>query len=150
MRSAERGFTLLVMGFILGFLGLGVYAYEYRSAVLGFPLAVGLVTCLLCLGDLLKGRRRPAAARAGAATAPTPPTLAELGRGTAWVVAVLPLVAVLGYAIGLPLYVLIFLRAHGQGWRLSGLLSLATLAVVYLGFAKLLGVPLPLPPMGLS
>jgi len=67
-----------------------------------------------------------------------------------WLVAIAPMVLLLGYLVGLPLYVLVYLKAHGQGWRLSGLLSLATLAVVYLGFVKLLGVPLPLLPPGLT
>ena len=67
-----------------------------------------------------------------------------------WVVAIVPMVFLLGYPMGLALYVFVYLKSHGQGWLTSGLLALGTLAVVYLGFARLLGVPLPALPLGLS
>ena len=62
----------------------------------------------------------------------------------------MPVVFILGYVIGLPLYVFAYLKVHGQGWRLSGVLSLGTLALVYLGFVKLLGILLPVLPIGFS
>ena len=70
--------------------------------------------------------------------------------GMMWVLAIVPFVFLLGYVIGLPLYVFAYLKVHGQGWLLSGALSLGTLAVVYLGFVKILGVLLPVLPVGLS
>lgn len=146
MGKADRTFSFFVMMFILGFLGIGALHYTYEWSVLRFPFVVGIVTCLLCLGNLAKGARRPAAA-SGAGDRPLP-----VGRtlpAVLWVMAVVPFVFVLGYVIGLPLYVLVYLRTHEQGWVLSTALSLCTFAVIYLGFVKLLGVRLSVLPPGL-
>ena len=155
MSRAERNFTIFVMLFILGFLGLGVYHYEYKWPVLRFPLLVGLVACLLCVGKLVKGRRGAEAGSAiGVPAEGAGPEMrlsfSQAWPGMMWVLAIVPIVFLLGYVIGLPLYVFAYLKAHGQGWFLSGVLSLGTLAVVYLGFVKLLGVPLPVLPVGFS
>ena len=67
-----------------------------------------------------------------------------------WVAAIAPVVFSLGYVVGLPLYVFVYLKTHGQGWIMSGALSLSTLALVYLGFVKIMGVHLPVLPVGFS
>ena len=155
MRNAERNLTIFVMLFILSFLGLGVFRYEYEWMVLRFPLLVGLVACLLCVGNLAKGARGAQAARganklAKGDTTHDPLTFRQALPAMIWVAAVVPVVFLLGYVIGLPLYVFVYLKAHEQGWITSGALSLATLGVVYLGFVKILAVPLPVFPVGLG
>ena len=153
MDKADRNFTIFAMLFTLGFLGLGVFHYRYDWMVFRFPLLVGLVVCLLCVGKLLKGRRR-SAPRSGngvpaeGAVAVGRLSYSETWPTVIWVVSIVPVVFLLGYVIGLPLYVFAYLKAHGQGWRLSVALSLGTLAVVYLGFVKALGVLLPVLPVG--
>lgn len=152
MGKADRTFSLFVMMFVLGFLGIGALHYAYEWSVLRFPFVVGLVTCLLCLGNLAKGARRPAAVSAAGGRAGDGDEPLPVGRtlpAVLWVMAVVPFVFVLGYVIGLPLYVLVYLKTHEQGWVLSAALSLCTLAVIYLGFVKLLGVRLSVLPLGL-
>ena len=155
MSKADRNFTIFILLFVLGFLGLGVFHYEYEWTVIRFPLLVGLVAGLLYLANLAKGRR---GARSRSATgvpaegvgAERPLSFGQAWPGMMWVLAIVPFVFLLGYVIGLPLYIFAYLKVHGQGWLLSGALSLGTLAVVYLGFVKILGVLLPVLPVGLS
>lgn len=155
MGKADRTFSALVMVFVLGFLGLGYFHYAYEWTILRFPFVVGLFTCLLCVADVLKGLHGGKAVpvsngSAGDDAGEGPLTLRQAWPAMCWVAAIVPFVFVLGYVIGLPLYVLLYLRAHGQGWGLSAVLSLSTFAVVYLGFVKLLGVRLSVLPLGLS
>ena len=155
MGTAERNLTIFTLLFVLGFLGLGAFYYEYEWIVLRFPLLVGLVACVLCVGNLVKGLRDSKTVGdpgkvAESGTGPAPRTFRQVLPAMMWVVAVVPVVFLLGYAIGLPLYVFAYLKTHGHGWRLSCVLSLGTLAVVYLGFVKALGVLLPVLPIGFS
>ncbi len=158
MGKADRTFSALVMVFVLGFLGLGYFHYAYEWTILRFPFVVGLFTCLLCVADMLKGLHGGKAVpvsngssngSAGDDAGEGPLTLRQAWPAMCWVAAIVPFVFVLGYVIGLPLYVLVYLRAHEQGWVLSTALSLCTLAVIYLGFVKLLGVRFSVLPLGL-
>ena len=121
--------------------------------VLRFPLLIGLVVCLLCVVNLVKGSRR-SEPRSGndvsaeGAVAERRLNYREVWPTVTWIVSIVPVVFLLGYVIGLPLYVFAYLKARGRGWRLSGALSLGTLAVVYLGFVKTLGVLIPVLPVG--
>ena len=155
MGKIDRNFTIFVMLFIVAFLGLGVFHYRYEWMVLRFPFLVGIVVCLFCVGKLVAGRRRSAppsgnGAAADGAFAERRVSYSEAWPTVIWIVSIVPVVFLLGYVIGLPLYIFAYLKAHGRGWRLSGVLSLGTLAVVYLGFVKALGVLLPVFPVGIS
>ena len=50
-----------------------------------------------------------------------------------WIVSIVPVVFLLGYVIGLPLYVFAYLKARGRGWRLSGALSFGHLSFAAVG-----------------
>ena len=153
MSRTDRNFTIFIMLFILGTLGLGEFYYQYEWMVLRFPSLVGFVICLFCVGKLVKGRRGSASSSsngvpADGAVAERRLSYHEVWPTVIWVVSIVPVVFLLGYVIGLPLYVFAYLKAHGQGWRQSVVLSLCTLAVIYLGFVKALGVLLPVLPVG--
>lgn len=151
---ASLAFTALIMAFILFFLGLGLFYYEYRWQIMRFPLAIGLAVILFCAASMAGEWR---ALRAPAARREDPPSEEELPGarvdfrrdlpGMLWTLAILPAIFLFGYVAGLPLYVFLYLKTHGRGWIESGVYLLATLAVVYLGFYKLLGVPLPFMPL---
>lgn len=148
---ADRGFTIGLMVFVLGFIGLGQFHYEYAWPVIRFPMMVGMVTCLLCLGSLLRGIA--VVSNEPDADSELPSESATVGQTVSamiWVAAVMPTIFLLGYVIGLPLYIFVYSKTHDLGWVASGLLSILTFAVVYLGFVKLLSVPLPILPIGFS
>jgi hypothetical protein len=150
MGQTDRGFTIAILLFILGFLGLGAFHYAYEWSILRFPVLVGVVACFLCLASLAQGRRGPQTARA--ATDQTKGdgslTFREALPAMLWIVAIVPIVFVLGFAIGLPLYVLVYLKAHDRSWIQSVVVSICILAVVYLIFVRILAMPPGLFPAG--
>lgn len=140
MTRADKAFAAAVMTFVLAVLALGAFGYGYDALVLRFPLLAGAATAALCAAALAAGQRQadPSALRAIGAHA----------RAAAWVAAAVPAVLVGGFAVGLPLYLLVYLRVHGRGWGASVAVALASLAIVRVGLAGGLGVPLPLAPWG--
>jgi hypothetical protein len=54
----------------------------------------------------------------------------------------------LGYVIGIPLYLLAYIRAHGESWMTSVTLAGGALLVTYLVLMEFLRVPLPVWPLG--
>lgn len=142
--TAERLFPAAVLVFVAAVLGLGFVVYDYSATVMRFPVVVGGVTGVLCVLRIAAAVRRRAAPPADA-RAPAPPAL---GRAVLWLVGILPAVYLLGYLAGLPVYLFLYARAHGEGWAMAGGLALACLAVVYGVFMNLLAVPLPVQPLG--
>lgn len=61
----------------------------------------------------------------------------------AWVFGALAFIALFGFLIGLPIYVLVFLIAHRIAVRQAVPIALGTLAFIYVVFVKILGVLLP-------
>jgi hypothetical protein len=149
MSRTDRGFTIFILLFVLSFLGLGALHYGYEWSVFRFPVLVGLVAGLLCLGNLAQSRRRtrtvPAADRAKDDTSLT---FREAWPAMLWIATIVPIVFVLGFAIGLPLYVFAYLKAHKRSWIQSAMVALCVLAVVYLFFVRVLGMPPGLFPAG--
>ena len=146
MARADRTFTVFVMIVVAGFVAVGAFHYDYDWTVLRFPFVVAIVICLLCLGNLAKRPHRPATA---SGNDHGPPPGRQTMAAVLWVMAVVPMVFTAGFVIGLPLYVLAYLRTHEQSWGLSAALSLGSLAVTYLIFVKLLGVGVLVPSLGL-
>ena len=150
MSRTDRNFTIFILFFILGFLGLGAFHYDYQWPILRFPVLVGAVACLLCLGNLIRSQRDTRNARAAAdlATDDASLTFRDALPAILWIAAVVPMVFVLGFAIGLPLYVFAYLKAHNRNWIQSTVVALCVLAIVYLFFVRILGMPPGLFPAG--
>ena len=129
-----------------------MFYYEYKWVVLRFPIGIGLVVLLFCVLDLWVTRDSAVTTVTSEVvqteTKETSLSPRSASLGMVWIIAILPIILLFGYGIGLSLYVLLFLKAHGQGWRLAVVLSLCTFALVYFAFVKVLGVPLPMLPMG--
>ena len=151
MITTERAFTLFLIAFVLFFLGLGAFHYEYRWVVFRFPLLVGGAAVIFATLHLFHSTGKTAESEAPAAAEGPPqagPRAAAIGM--LWVVAVVPFLLVFGYVVGLPLYVLTYLKTHGQGWAASIVLALGALAVVWLGFVVVLRVPMEILPPWLA
>lgn len=149
MRAGELVFLLLLAGFLVGFCLLGQFHYGYAASLMLFPLSAAGITLPIVaiqLAILLKSRR---GATAPAASAPERP--GGMGLSSAPKVAalfcVVPLVFLVGYPVGLALYLLGILRQTGESWSVAWTLAAGSLLVSYGLFTQLLGVPLPLTPL---
>lgn len=133
-------FLLAIALFVTVFLLLGGFVYHYSWTAFQFPLFVGIIVLALCALDAALGGRYTRDAEAE--TVSLRDTVLTLG----WIVAIVPVVFALGYGIGIPAYIATYLLAHGFGWRLSAIVAAGAFLVVYVGFAILLNVPVPLWP----
>lgn len=152
MKTMEILFPGILIAFVLFILGAGTFYYGYDMTVMRFPYMVGAL--LLVLGGIrfaraLRGQRLEGELPYEEET-PTTEGLGEFLRTALWLLGILPAVWILGYLAGIPVYLLIYLKAHGESWLTSVLLALAGLGVVYFVFLKFLKVLLPIAPIGFS
>ncbi len=63
-----------------------------------------------------------------------------------WSLSAAPLLLLLGYPLGLAVFVGLYARAFGSGWRGSAVAAVCAFAVVWGGAGGLFGVPIPLLP----
>jgi len=149
MRPGERIFLACILIFVAGFLAVG-FAEEYRMQIFRYPLGLGVLLLAMGLAVLLRGQ----AAKAREPDEPSQETGRTATAGgllAAWgcILAVLPTVYLLGYAVGLPAYVAAFVGLRTRRWGLAAALAGGVFLVTYVGFHRLFLVPLPLWPLGL-
>ena len=60
----------------------------------------------------------------------------------AWIAGLALMIWLFGYVVALPLYTFVYIRMHGQKFRLAISLSIAMFLIVYIGFNYLLKIPL--------
>jgi len=138
---------LVVLLFIMAAGLVATSSYPQRARV--FPMIViGICIVLLSLElikEILNARK---SAPEGSAHNDVPPAQeANISQlqfiiTITWIGGLAVMVWLLGYIVALPLYLLIYLRFHGQKWRWSILLSAVMFLIVYVGFNSLLKVPL--------
>ncbi|WP_202336740.1 tripartite tricarboxylate transporter TctB family protein [Marinobacter sp. JB05H06] len=127
---------------------LAIFNWEYSAKVLQFPLMSGslLVLCAVWLAirsftateqELIdesevfsEGNRR-----------------CSLLKRALWLSVIFPLGYVFGFIAGLLAFSFAYTGYHGLPWWQRLLTGFVIFAVVYIGFYKLLGVPLPIEPM---
>jgi hypothetical protein len=144
VRHAERIFPAVLCAGVAALLAVGLLVLAYSWTVIAFPLGAGGVMCALCVLQIVRSRAdRSPPLRPNTAEPFTLPTLA-------WVFALPVFLYALGFVAGPAIYLLVYLRASGSSWRLSGLLSVGSLVVIWAFFIKLLGVLLPVEPLWLT
>lgn len=154
MRSALRDSELLfpagIALCILAMLLLDLLIYRHGLRVLGFPAALGVATAGLCCFRLWqRWRERGPAVAASAAEAAEPGAALPPGsvlKAMLGLAAAVPLVWLLGFVIGLPLYVGVYVKWRGAGWWTALLCAGIALAAA-VGFIELLGMPQPHGPL---
>ncbi len=57
-----------------------------------------------------------------------------------WMLGILPTIYLLGFIVGIPLYVFLYLKLHKESWRLSIIVTAIAAIVVYFGFGVLLNL----------
>jgi hypothetical protein len=55
-----------------------------------------------------------------------------------WILGILPTIYLLGFVVGIPLYIFLYLKLHKESWRLSIIITIISALVVYFGFGELL------------
>lgn len=142
MNRIEMAFPALILAFTAAMLAVGYLYYDYSWTSFAFPLAAGLVVCLLCLFEIVAILRRPGAMAPRAADTP-----ALSLAGLAWLFALAPFLYAFGFVFGAALYLLVCLRANKFSWRLSVSTAVLALLVSWGLFVSILGVQLPIKPL---
>lgn len=159
MRALVLGLLLFVILFIGGFLALGEFVYDYSFSVHRFPIIIGGVTIALALGVIVRVLAAPRPAAAGISEARDGAAAEAEAEGAAapawpkgttaallWLAAALPAMILLGYVAGTAIYLLAYLRLHGERWLTATAFATVGALVVYFGFHEFLGVRLPVYP----
>lgn len=143
MNRAQIFFPCLIFAVVAVLLVSGFFVYRYSWTVIGFPLGAGLFVLLMCMIDIamtLAGREPKPAAN----DAPLEP----LSRNAVlWAFALMPFVIALGFVFGPALYLLAYMLAYGSSFRLSAIISTASLLVTWGLFIHLMRVPMPVEPL---
>ena len=114
---------------------------ELSRAAMVFPWALGALGAVLLLWEIVKevrGTRKGASA--GAQDAGSTQLLTHLPR-IGWLLAILPMLYLLGFLVTIPLHTLLTLKFNGEKWLLSIVISAVVGAFFYFVFA--LGVRVP-------
>jgi len=127
--------------------GLTIYAAAtFTWTALQFPLGAGILLCAFCAGELaatLSGRRAETALDAERAE---PLSWMSL----VWIFALGGFLFGLGFVAGPAFYLLIYLRANRFSWVFAATIAVASVAVTWGLFIKIIGILLPVAPLWMS
>jgi hypothetical protein len=142
-RTAELGFPALLIAVVAALILGGFFIADYSWRVLGFPVLAAAVMGALCVAQIagVLGGRQPE--RAADEPEPDPITAGSV----AWVFALAGFLFAFGFVFGPAAYLLVYLRATGSSWRLSVIVSAASILVTWGFFIKLMRVLLPIEPL---
>lgn len=140
----------LLLLFTSTMLILGAVYWKYTTKVIVFPAVVGTLV-LLCAGWLIF---RCSTASEGELEKECQPFeqgdhRCSLSKRVLWLGSVFPLGYLFGFVIGLIALTLAYTSYHGLPWWQRVLTSATVFSFVYIGFYKVLGVPLPIDPVWL-
>lgn len=125
--------VLLVDGLVLW----GIAVEGYRAAANLMPAAVAVAVTLLCIPIVWRGRRE------GREDEPGAGTLVVSGSGLVWLVALAPVVFLLGFRLGLPIYAFVYAVGHGIRLAKATVLAMVVASTIEGLFVYALGVLLP-------
>jgi hypothetical protein len=140
-RTAELAFPALLLVTVAGLVAGGYFLFDYSARVIGFPFFAALVMGGLCLVQIAAVWSGRVTERADAELEPI------TSASVAWVFALAVVVFALGFVFGPAAYLLAYLRATGSSWRLSIIISAASMVVTWGFFIKLMRVLLPIEPL---
>ena len=143
MRRSEIGFAVFLGCFTLSWLAAGLLVFGYTPLVMRLPLLAGAFTVVMLAGVVigLAGTAGSALHSAGVAAWLDKARLKRL-LGLA---GILPAANLLGYSLGLPLFLALYLALNGVNWK-GCLFSAVTCGVlIELVFVRILQVSMPAP-----
>jgi hypothetical protein len=142
MRRKNIAFLLLLLAVLIGAF---VMTLGYPSRPRLFPLITICLCGLLVLMELIKAFL-PGKEGGLGESEETLKTAGEKRRRfavtTAWIGGFTLSIWLLGFVIGMPLFVLAYVRLNGEKWLWTILLPVGMFAIVYYGFGLLLETPL--------
>ena len=129
---------------LIGFLFLIVHGLESLSLrAMRFPLIVGGIASILLLveifGGIFKGRQKEVLKETEEGS-----SLKELGAhlpAIGMLLAIVPLIWILGFLVAIPLHLFLFLKFNGEKWLQSFITALVTWIIFYFGLD--LGMKIP-------
>lgn len=129
-------FPALILVFFSALLING--SLELSVAAMIFPWVVGALGITLVAWEIVRGIRVKREASPKVASFRFVPYLLK----TAWFLAILPMIYLLGFLVAIPLYTFLSLKFSGEKWLLSSITTLLIGAFLYFGIAVTLKVPL--------
>jgi hypothetical protein len=115
---------------------------ELSTDAMIFPWIIGGLGSILVLVEIVREFGKIWRKSSGATEGKTGAArLRNFLTGIAWILAILPMIYLLGLLFTIPLYLLICLKLNGEKWLLSIILTLITGASFYLVFVVFLQVP---------
>lgn len=114
---------------------------ELTADAMIFPWIVGGLGSIMLFSEIIGGvmearRRTSTEAERGRAYDKARSFLA----GVAWIVAILPMIYLLGLSLTIPLYLILYLKLHREKWVLSIMLTSVTGVFFYIVFVRVLKV----------
>lgn len=114
---------------------------EISTDAMLFPYILGAFGLALLAGQIVREAR---GARQAASEEEPGRASFNLGAylpGIAWLLAILPMIYLVGYLITVPLYMFLYLKLHGERWLLCIAVTLLVGLVLYFAFIVALGIP---------
>ncbi len=150
----KRGEAILACTFLGFFLFLVVIATGYNVKARRMPLVVGIPGVVLSMVEVARqtiGKRRSGGVKSAAIITGQERSQTEIARSDdrkkilssiGWMFLIVALIWIFGFAIGLPLFSMIFMRAKKEGWVMSIAITVISVAVLYFLFIKALEMDL--------
>ena len=140
MTRPDTGFAILLGCFVLLWLGAGLLVFDYPPLVMRLPIVSGLFTVAMCI--LIAATDLKTVANTSC-PAPVPgridkPRLIRL-LGLA---SILPIAHLLGYALGLPVFLALYLKLTGLNWLRCLLAAVICALLIEIVFVRVLKVSL--------
>lgn len=122
MRILETIFPVGALFLAIAMLVMGLVVYDYDLAVMNFPIFICVLTIFFSLVVLFQNRRQQSDAG---------PAISDGARSLALLLMAIPALMVLGFEIGLSLFLLFYLLVHRRGLLSASGLSAACFLLIY-------------------
>ena len=149
-RIANLAIPAALLVFVSTFLILGKYHWDYPVSVILFPLVVGTLVIICAVWLLIRSAVTPVEIleAEGESIGESEDPRTSLLKRLLWVASVYPLSYLLGLIAGLMLFTFGYTSYHRLPWPQRLTATAIVVALVYIGFYKLLGVSsLPIAPL---
>ena len=141
MQKAAGIFPLIIILFIGVFLLSGLLVFDYGRQVIMFPLLVGVPTCLCCM--LLIVFQGTGPAKSAFTKGDEIGNLTKDFRSFLWIIAILPILGIVGPTWGIFIYIVGFLKLQGENWYVAVALGIGGVLFISGIFLQLLKFSLP-------
>ncbi len=127
---------------MLLWLGAGLLVFDYPLLVMGLPVFAGLFTVAMCITIVLTDLKTKANSSCPA------PALWRIDKSRLirllCLTSILPIAHLLGYALGLPVFLALYLVLTGLSWPRCLIAAVVCALLIEIVFVRLLKVSLPM------